>query len=73
MAKIKMTDKQIADSIAEICYYPTNTKEKQAIQLFFEKICLPPNEKWYTIETMSKYIRYFLKHKTYNHDTHNRE
>ena len=56
-----MSDKEIANRIGELCYYPTRTKEEQAIQLFFEKMCLPKYEKAYTAESMARYILYFLK------------
>lgn len=61
MSKIKMSNKEIARHIGEMCFDSNNTKERQAVQLFFEKTCLPTYEKSYTGELMAKYILYFMK------------
>jgi len=63
MANIKMSNSEIAKRIGEMCYQPNENKDAQAIQLFFEKMCLPKYEDWYTPEIMTKYIKYFMKNK----------
>jgi len=52
----KLTNKQIAESIAEQVYNPSLTKTEFAFQLFIERMCCPIGCDSYTDDEMKDWV-----------------
>lgn len=57
----KLTNKQIAEAIAEEVYNPSLTKTAFAFQLFVERMCCPPGCDGYTDDEMKEWVLKKLK------------